>query len=140
VLRRLRTFARLDSERRSVFVKAVLLLPLVRPALRILGFKRLRDRIEARPCRPQVSREERRWVALVAEMVEVAGRRGLIRANCLDRSLLLHWIFARRGIPVELRIGVDRSGDGLRAHAWIECAGEVLGDPTEVARVFGVLE
>ncbi len=140
MLRRLRTFARLDSERRSVFVKAVLLLPLVRPALRILGFKRLRDRIEARPCREQVSREERRWVALVAEMVEVAGRHGLMRANCLDRSLLLHWPFARRGIPVELRIGVDRSDDGLRAHAWIECAGEVLGDPAEVARVFGVLE
>ena len=133
-------FGRLDRERRCVFAKAFLLLPLMRPALRVVGFRRLRDRIEARPRRARASEADRHWAALAVEMIEVAGRRGLVRANCLDRSLLLHWLLSRRGIPGELRIGVDRTDEGIRAHAWIECAGEALGDPAEVAEVFGVLE
>ena len=140
MLRLLGKFARLDPEQRRVFAKALLLLPLIRPTLRLVGFRRLRGRIETRPRRARASEDDRRWAGLAAEMVEVAGRRGLVRANCLDRSLFLHWLLSRRGIPGELLIGVDRTDDGLRAHAWVECAGEILGDPAEVAHVFGVLE
>ena len=102
--------------------------------------------LNARSLRPLWALEE---MGLAYELITMAfpprfepsaGRRGLVRANCLDRSLFLHWLLSRRGIPGELLIGVDRTDDGLRAHAWVECAGEILGDPAEVAHVFGALE
>ena len=52
----------------------------------------------------------------------------LYPVRCLARSLALqHWL-QRQGIGTELRVGVARHGDRLKAHAWIEYGGQPVGD------------
>jgi hypothetical protein len=47
-------------------------------------------------------------------------------SSCLRRALVLGF-YVRRARPL-LRIGVARDGDEVRAHAWIEVDGRVLGE------------
>ena len=48
-------------------------------------------------------------------------------ATCLTRALALQVILARRGIPVELVLGVSRSASKeFLAHAWLEKDGQIL--------------
>ncbi len=68
-------------------------------------------------------------------MVQIAARRGLYRANCLQQSLCLWWILQRQGISTDLRIGV-RKGEQLDAHAWVEYRGTVLNDRPDIAQEF----
>jgi hypothetical protein len=49
-------------------------------------------------------------------------------ASCLRRALVLGF-YVRRARPL-LRIGVARDGDEVKAHAWIEVDGHVLGEDT----------
>jgi hypothetical protein len=48
-------------------------------------------------------------------------------ASCLESALVRQAVLAARGSPRELVIGVARSADGVRAHAWLE------GDPVDEA-------
>ena len=62
-------------------------------------------------------------------MVLAAARRLPLQGNCLERSLTLWLLLARRGISARLRIGARRSGEKFEAHAWVERNGEALGEP-----------
>jgi len=140
-LRRLRQFLDLDGVRKRLLVESLVLMPLVRPWLRLVGFKRLRDRLQRRSLaagRP--SRADEDWARAASDMVDAAAAHGLKRGNCLDRSLLLAWLLARRGIAFELRIGVDREAVPFGAHAWVECGSSVLGNPSDVAQIYPPLE
>jgi Transglutaminase-like superfamily len=46
-----------------------------------------------------------------------------IGATCLRESLVLYGLLRRRGGAPRLCVGVKKDGNGLAAHAWIECAG-----------------
>lgn len=123
-LSRLRT---LRPEEIRALVAGVVVLPLVVAGLRIAGFDRMR-RWMARGLPPaRTGPVELARAETVARMVEVAGRRGIVRATCLPCSLLTWWMVRREGIDAALRIGVSRSGDGLAAHAWVEHRGRPLG-------------
>ena len=62
-----------------------------------------------------------------------------ISMTCLDRSLTLHWILNRRGVPAKLRIGVGKFQEGFQAHAWVEVCNELLGETADVPARFGIL-
>lgn len=48
-------------------------------------------------------------------------------ATCLTRALALQAILARRGVPVELVLGVSRSASKeFLAHAWLEMDGQII--------------
>lgn len=54
------------------------------------------------------------------------------RSSCLVRALALKRLLRRRGFAgADLRVGVRRDRDGLSAHAWVECDGEIVGDSRE---------
>jgi hypothetical protein len=52
---------------------------------------------------------------------------------CLQRSLVLIDVLSARGHPATLRIGVQREGSFVIAHAWVECAGVALERPALLA-------
>jgi hypothetical protein len=52
--------------------------------------------------------------------------------RCMDRSLVLIDLLARREIPATLVIGARRD-PGFRAHAWVELAGHPLLSPGDYA-------
>ena len=72
----------------------------------------------------------------LAELVGLAARFHLHPVRCMTRSLTLQFLLTRRGLDAELRIGVRKDADRLRAHAWLELAGEPLGEPADVDQLF----
>lgn len=66
-----------------------------------------------------------------------AANHHVVAANCLTRSLAGYDLLRRQGLEPTLRIGVlfDDTRT-LRAHAWLELAGEVLNDRPDVASRF----
>ncbi len=73
-------------------------------------------------------------IARLQHLVNIAARNHLYTMGCLRQSLVLQWLLARRGIGVELRIGVAREAGDLAAHAWLEYAGQPIGEPQTAAR------
>lgn len=63
-----------------------------------------------------------------AEIVDKLYRYWPRRNSCLRRGVVLGFRL-RRWAPT-LMLGVDRSTSELRAHAWVEVSGEVVGDET----------
>jgi len=61
-----------------------------------------------------------------------AARFGVFRPQCLVRSVALSRMLAARGIDGAIvRVGVRRTNGEFLAHAWVELAGETLGDADE---------
>ena len=58
--------------------------------------------------------------------VEWVARHHPMRPKCLAQSLAGRWMLRRRGIAVDLRIGVRLDEGVFSAHAWLESAGQSL--------------
>lgn len=46
--------------------------------------------------------------------------RRICRGSCLTEAIVLKWLAARHGLPLRLTIGVRKTSEGLRAHAWTD--------------------
>jgi hypothetical protein len=77
--------------------------------------------------------EDARRIALA---VNRAATFGVFRPKCLVRSRALRKMLDAAGIAgAQVRVGVQLTDGRFRAHAWVEYAGEVVGDdPAAVAR------
>ena len=76
----------------------------------------------------------------IARAVRVAAQHGIYRANCLERSLALWWLLARKGIESEIRFGARKDDSSLAAHAWVECRGVPLNEAANVHERFRPFE
>lgn len=126
----------LPAEERRLLVGLVVLLPVIDLALRLLGFGRTYRLLDG-PLRPTgvtlEQSESRRTVAMrLGRLVSLASRRGPYTATCLRQSLALRWLLRRRGMPADVRIGIAKEDDQVRAHAWVELAGEVVDGPSAI--------
>jgi hypothetical protein len=73
----------------------------------------------------------------LAQAVVRAARFGAFRPQCLVRSVALSRMLEKRGMAGALiRVGVRRSAGEFLAHAWVEYAGETLGDADEHVGTF----
>jgi len=77
--------------------------------------------------------EDARRIALAVNRVAAFG---VFRPKCLVRSRALRKMLDAAGIAgAQVRVGVQLTDGRFRAHAWVEYAGEVVGDdPAAVAR------
>ena len=66
----------------------------------------------------------------LAEAEAVARVVRLLRHSppCLPRALALHRLLAWRGIPSRVRLGLRRTVHGVEGHAWVEYAGQAVGE------------
>jgi hypothetical protein len=129
---RLRRFSSLPRPAKALFLRAVLLLPLLTLSLRARGFgatqRFLQRLIASAKNGPPVAAVESR-VSLTIRMVLAAARNSPIPSTCLERSLSLWWLLARQGIDTQFRIGVRRDDEKFAAHAWVERNGVAIGEP-----------
>jgi hypothetical protein len=125
---RIAKFFRLPSNERFLLVQSALVLVSVRGGLRLLPFKTLIGAL-ARVA-PEVAESNEADTASVEKVVwavEVAGSYLPGTYTCLARALASKVLFGRRGLPGQLRIGVDRDDDGrFQAHAWLESQGRIV--------------
>ena len=65
---------------------------------------------------------------------------GFFRPACLVRSIALHRLLLARGIVGgRVQVGVVLQDGRLAAHAWVEYAGEILGDDPNILSHFDPL-
>jgi hypothetical protein len=127
---RWRKFRGLPAAERRLFVRALLLLPAVALALRLVGLRRCQGML-ARFSPPRPAPADGPPAEDIARLVAIAARYAPGRANCLHRSLVLWWSLRRLGRPGELRIGVRKCDGRLEAHAWVEQGGQTFDDTTD---------
>ena len=131
---RLRRFSALERPAQELFLRAVVLLPLVTLSLRWRGFRETQAALErflskANP--GPAAALASKVAALTAHMVNAADRHGLVHPSCLAKSLTLWWLLGRQGIPSHLRIGIRKEKEKFEAHAWVEREGTALNEPEE---------
>lgn len=114
----------LSIQEKWIVAYAAVLLLLGTALFRSLGLKRGLAALRLLPGR--FNPEYRLEPHQLQDLVELVGRNLPVAITCLPRSAALYWLLERVGHEAELRIGVRKDGEVLRAHAWVECAGEVL--------------
>ena len=125
----------LEGGERRLLARAWVALGIVDIALRVAGFRRVAERAHP-PARCTFSGTDLRRAHRYARWLEAASRHHLVRVRCLQRSLVLNYWLRREGLPSELRIGVRKDGDALRAHAWVELGRHVVNDPVAAVAAF----
>ena len=117
--------------------RCALLLLAVRAHLKVRGFGcsvSAARRVGARRASAGLTSEE---VERTAYRVAVAAAFFPGRAVCLEQSLALYVLLLRRGVPAELRLGVQAYP--FYAHAWVELDGEPVNDDPERVERFRAL-
>jgi len=131
---RLRRFSALERPAQRLFLRALVLLPLVTLSLRWRGFRATQAALQL--FLSNVSQESAagpvgKSTAVTAHMVNAADRHGLVHPSCLAKSLALWWLLGRQGISSRLRIGIRKENEKFEAHAWVERDGAALNDLDE---------
>lgn len=126
---------RLFGREGRLLLQAILLLPAVAFAVRLLGFRRTYAALERRAPALESGLSEREvdervWWA--RRLLQLALRWGPYRPNCLQRSVVLWWLLRQQGLGSEFRIGVRLREGVFEAHAWVERAGRVLNDRQDI--------
>ena len=129
-MNRLRKYLALTPAGRAIVLRSLLLLPLATVLLRTRGMARATAGLER-----LANRAKRDPGVLapheVARLVDAAA--SILGTPCLPRSLVLRHLLCRRGILVEIRLGVSTAAEGkLSAHAWVELDGLPLNDNADV--------
>jgi hypothetical protein len=129
-------FATVSNADRWMVLRAFAWLGIIDLALRVVGFQRVIRTAESapvsaeRPDADQTIARARRY----AHWLHIASRYHVVRAHCLQRSVVLHYWLRKEGLPSQLRVGVRKEDGELKAHAWVELQGQVIDEsPTAVA-------
>lgn len=124
-----RRFFQLPLHEKTALLQAAVLLGTIMLLLRTVGIQRTRAMIEPKGQTADTAGKTQAPPDMVTSLARAMDRASALwrRSNCLDRSLGLAWLLARKGIPARLQIGVRKKDDGLDAHAWVECGGTPIG-------------
>lgn len=131
---RFRRFRGLGRPAKSLFLRAMVLLPLVSLGLRWRGLRGTQALLQrflsgANSELDQAKIQER--AVLTAHLVNSADRHGPIHPTCLAKSLTLWWLLGRQGIESHVRIGIRKEEEKFEAHAWVERDGLALNEPDQ---------
>ena len=124
-MRRLKKALQLPPSEFWVLAQAAVYLPIVRTALHFISVARLNAM--ATRSRRQLFRVDAK-PKNIARLVSIAADHGIYRARCLEKSLVLRWLLARRGIHAQLAFGAYKAGGAMQAHAWVEIDGVPLNE------------
>jgi hypothetical protein len=135
-----RKFQALSRAEQSLFIQALLILPLIAFGLRLAGLRRMQTLLaRLAPLDPvpgSAVEGALPQATATARWVKAAAINGPYRATCLPQALAVWWLLRRRGITSDLRLGVRKAGGSFEAHAWVEHAGLVLNDPQDIQQRF----
>ncbi len=139
--RKLQSLLRLSRHEKWILAQAWILLLTIDLGLRLLPFSMIQQRTARhRESQHRPSAEEDTAIIhQVQRLVDIAARHHLYPMSCLRRALALQWLLGRQGIVTELRIGVRKEDDTLLAHAWVEYAGQPVGEPDSAISNFASL-
>jgi hypothetical protein len=113
-----------------VFTEVLGLALWVEVALRLCRFESVLTGLAG--LRPSLQKRAEIPPATLQRAIRAAYRLLPLEPTCLKQALIFCRAWRRRGLPAELRIGVQKTEGVFAAHAWVEDgAGNVLTDPQE---------
>lgn len=138
LVRRFAKFVALSNTDRRMVVQAFLALGAVDLGLRTRGFQALVEQAQTagESATRAVLPNDLTRAHQYARWLDVASRFHIVSAHCLHRSLALHRWLLNEGLPSDLRIGVRKENNELKAHAWVELDGQILNDPPNAVAGF----
>ena len=140
---KLRRFSALDLTAQGLFLRALIMLPLVSLRLKLRGLRNTQVALQMRASNsiPELSADfVKTRATLTAHMVNSADRHGFVHPSCLAKSLTLRWLLARQGITSDLRIGIRKQDNQFEAHAWVERDGVAISEPEEHHRHYDAFD
>ena len=138
MVRRLRSVLSLSWRDRWDLAQAWILLVLLDLGLRLAPFRQVqRLALSSKRVRRELAEGDAAvTIGRLQRLVDAAAHHHLYPMTCLRRSLVLQRLLARRGIPVDLQIGVQHEAGHLKAHAWVEYRGRAIGEPQAISTQF----
>jgi hypothetical protein len=134
---RLARFLALSPTDRRLLLRAFAALAAVDITLRVNGFQHAAETASrSRHAAREVTSDDYPLIATYARWLSVAARHHIIPFQCLHRSLALQRWLVTQGLPGVLRLGVRKENGELKAHAWVELAGQVVGDEPSTISTF----
>lgn len=119
----------LSSGERRLLLGLIIGLPLIAVMIHLLGVFRTRrwlERFSSNAATRKADSDNMQKAERLAELAEIAGRRGAIAFTCLRQALMVYWLLRRRGFAPELMIGVRKRDGMVDGHAWVELQGAAL--------------
>lgn len=95
--------------------------------------------IQSAPGAATIAGPQRHRIVEAAYWTDIASRHPWQWARCLQRSTAMCLWLEREGMTPRLVIGVRRTDQGIRGHAWVEYGGEIVNDLPEVRSEFATL-
>ena len=120
----------LSTQEKKWLLWMLLLLPLIPAMLRLFGFTRTQAWLLRHSEKKTFIEADSNTLQLaerLAQLANIAGRRGAITATCLRQALLLQWWLRRDGLDAKLKLGTRLQEGQFDAHAWVELDGKALG-------------
>jgi Transglutaminase-like superfamily len=105
--------------------------------VRVRGFRAMRGLLRTTHRRVHEN-EAQQTVRAILAAVHIASVFYLKPIYCLQRSLVLTRLLRRRGVAADLVIGCRPLP--FQSHAWVEVAGEAVGDPYDNLDAFHVID
>ena len=122
---RLNKFLRLPLSEKILFIKAWILLGIIRLGLSLLSFITLKNFL--RVIGPSIARVGEQLSEDQLVWAVAAASRLIPKATCLAQALAVQQFLKQSGREARVHIGVERGEGGhLDAHAWVESRGKVL--------------
>lgn len=132
--RRIQSFLRRPAAEKWLLGRTWLFLLVVRAALVLASFARVRRWFERWNARPPARLRGRTRRSTLVWAVRTAGRYVPSSRPCLTQALVLDSYLRRRGYPSRIALGVARGAGRLEAHAWVESEGRVVLGGEDLAR------
>ncbi len=76
----------------------------------------------------------------LSEIINISFTNSIFKSTCLERSLFIYFILGLNGIKSNIKIGVDKNGEDLSAHAWVKHGDIILNDSIENTKKYKIID
>lgn len=132
-----RRFSALSRREKLLTFRAAAIIVALGQTRRFVSFRRLSWAMGLRVASSARAREGSRPCAEAAAVDRALRLLAPAEGVCLLRSMALAWLLREQG--AEIRIGASRTEGAFRAHAWVEVAGEAIGEAARPPSAFAPL-
>lgn len=116
----------------NYFFEAFLLLHFSKLVIMTMPFKTIAKRLGIANVQSPLENSREFEVKKIAQAISRADRRSFVKNNCYNRALTAKMMLARRKIGYTFFLGVSKTDDTLKAHAWIRSGRLIVTGESEM--------
>lgn len=135
---KLRKFSDLPANEKAGFVKYSVAFPFFLFVFRLAEYKRTKIVIERyiKPIMRKNSLKDNKYDKNIPKIINYSVSNNIFKSTCLEQSLFTYLILGLNGVKSNIKIGVNKTGKDLLAHAWVEKDNITINSNTNPAQNF----